>query len=30
MSNFLIGIIIGLTQGTILTHWLDEGGGDTR
>lgn len=30
MSGFLIGFIIGLTLGVILTHWLDEGGGDTR
>jgi hypothetical protein len=30
MSNFLIGIIIGWTLGAILTHWLNEGGGDTR
>lgn len=30
MSNFLIGIIIGWTLGAVLTHWLDEGGGDTR
>jgi hypothetical protein len=30
MSNFLIGIIIGWTLWAILTHWLNEGGGDTR
>lgn len=30
MSSFLIGVIIGWTPGAILTHWLDEGGGDTR
>jgi hypothetical protein len=30
MSSFLIGFIIGWTLGAILTHWLNEGGGDTR
>lgn len=30
MSSFLIGFIIGLTLGVILTHWLDEGGGEPK
>lgn len=28
MSKFLIGIIISWTLGAIMTHWLDDGGGD--
>ena len=30
MSNFLIGIIIGLTFGVFIGSWMDEGGGDPK
>lgn len=30
MSGFLIGVIIGWALGAILTHWLDEGGGEPK
>lgn len=30
MSNFLIGIIIGLALGVFIASWIDEGGGEPK